>query len=563
MIKNYTLVLSCILAFINGFTYSQSVVNSVHNLSASGPGSVIASTESEVCIFCHTPHNSKPESPLWNRNDPGIVYTLYNSSTAQASPGQPDGASILCLSCHDGTIALGNVLNRITNIDFTGGITFMPPGNKNLSTDLSDDHPISFIYNSALAAGDGQLKDPSAITMPVSLENNKVQCTSCHDPHRNIYSDFLLVTTQFSELCFRCHDRNYWGGSSHNTSGATWNGSGTDPWPRTNYTTVSENACENCHNPHNAEGEWRLMNYFAEESNCLVCHNGNVASTNIELQITKQYAHKVYDYSQYNLEHNPTEDALVSIQHVECEDCHNPHATKNNPATAPYANGFIEGLKGIDQGGNPVNPLQFEYELCFRCHADSPTKPASTITRQIEQNNVRLEFALNNPSYHPVEGPGKNSNVPSLISPYTESSVIYCTDCHASNGVNVPAGPHGSIFPTILKYRYTTADNTTESYSNYELCYRCHDRNSILGDDSFDDHKKHIEEEDTPCNACHDSHGISNLQGNSTNNANLINFDLSIVSPANNGLFRYEDTGNFSGRCFLRCHNQNHPGWGY
>ena len=542
---------------------AQSVVNSLHNLSASGPGDVIASTESEVCIFCHTPHNSRPVSPLWNRNDPGIVYTLYNSSTTQAAPGQPDGASVLCLSCHDGTIALGNVLSRSMDIDFTGGITTMPPGSKNMSTDLSDDHPISFLYNSALAASDGQLKDPSAISHPVSLENNKVQCTSCHDPHNNLYSDFLLVTTQFSELCFRCHDRNFWGGSSHSTSTATWNGSGANPWPHTPYETVAENACENCHNPHNAEGEWRLMNYFAEESNCLVCHNGNVAATNIELQIAKQYSHKVYDYSQYNLEHNPTEDALVSTQHVECEDCHNPHASRNNPAVAPFANGFIENVKGIDQSGNPVFPIQYEYELCYRCHADSPNKPSGTISRQVEQNNVRLEFATGNPSFHPVSGPGQNTNVPSLISPLTESSVIYCTDCHASNGTGSPDGPHGYIYPNILKYRYSTADYTVESYSNYELCYRCHDRTSILDDESFDDHKKHIEEEDTPCSACHDAHGISSSQGNSINHSNLINFDLNIVFPANNTLFRYEDTGNFSGRCYLKCHNKNHPGWGY
>ena len=49
----------------------QSVVNTVHNLSVSGPGTVRATSETEVCIFCHTPHNSKPMSPLWNRDDPG------------------------------------------------------------------------------------------------------------------------------------------------------------------------------------------------------------------------------------------------------------------------------------------------------------------------------------------------------------------------------------------------------------------------------------------------------------------------------------------------------------
>ena len=89
---------------------SQSIVNTVHNLSVSGPGDVRATSESEICIFCHTPHNSLPSSPLWNKDDPGYTYTLYHSSTVQAVPGQPDGSSILCLSCHDGTTALGNVI---------------------------------------------------------------------------------------------------------------------------------------------------------------------------------------------------------------------------------------------------------------------------------------------------------------------------------------------------------------------------------------------------------------------------------------------------------------------
>lgn len=562
------LIFFCLCTLLHELIYSQSIVTSVHNLSASGPGSVIASSESEVCIFCHTPHHSSPMGPLWNRSDPGIVYTLYNSSTIQAAPGQPDGASILCLSCHDGTIALGNVLNRTSDIDFTAGITILPAGTKNLSTDLSDDHPISFTYNSALAASDGQLKDPASIMLPVTLENDKVQCTSCHDPHRNAFTDFLKLSNKNSELCFSCHNRDYWVASSHSTSAATWNGSGTNPWPHTTLENVSENACENCHTPHNAGGDWRLMNYQAEESNCLNCHNGNVASTNIEQQLSKQYIHDVYSYSQYNLEHDPNEDGLVITQHVECEDCHNPHAVRENPANAPNANGFIEGLKGVDESGNPVFPLQYQYELCYRCHADSPTKPASPTSRQIEQNNVRLEFDLNNPSFHPIEGPGRNTNVPSLIgSSYTESSIIYCTDCHASDGAGAPAGPHGSNYPSILKYQYLTADFTVESYSSYELCYRCHDRNSILGDDSFDDHKTHIEGEDTPCNSCHDPHGISSTQGNASNSSNLINFDLSIVFPVTGGPYagqlRYEDTGNFSGRCYLRCHGQNHPGWSY
>lgn len=550
-------VLAILVFYSCGFIlYSQSVVNTVHNLSVSGPGSVKATTETEVCIFCHTPHNSKPAGPLWNRNNPGATYVLYNSSTTEAVPGQPDGSSILCLSCHDGTIALGNVISRASEISFSGGITKMPAGKSNLTTDLSNDHPISFLYNSGLSVADGQLKDPSAISYPVALENGRVQCTSCHDPHKNVYTDFLVASTQFSGLCFKCHDRTYGAPSSHNTSSKSWSGTGTNPWQHTPYKTVSENACENCHTPHNAGGRQRLMNYQAEEINCINCHDGNVAATNIKAQLTKSYVHNVYGY---NLTHDAIEDELVSTMHVECEDCHNPHAVRKLDAIAPSVNGFLTGVKGITQTGNPIDPVQYEYEVCYRCHADSPNKPSSKTTRQIEQNNVRLEFDLTGPSYHPVAGPGKNPDSPSLIGPtYTTSSVIYCSACHASNGTGVPAGPHGSSYPSILKYRYDKADDTAESSAAYQLCYSCHSRTSILGNNSFRHHDKHIIGERTPCNACHDPHGISVSQGNSTNNSNLINFDRVIVSPDGTGALRFVDTGTRSGYCLLRCHGKTH-----
>jgi predicted CXXCH cytochrome family protein len=551
-------ILSSFSLFFLGCTllHSQSIVNTVHNLSVTGTGTIKATSETEVCVFCHTPHNSNPSGPLWNRNDPGVTYVLYSSSTLQAVPGQPDGSSVLCLSCHDGTIALGDVISRTPDISFSGGVTRMPVGKSNLTTDLSDDHPVSFVYNSALSLSDGQLKDPSAISYPVTLEGGKVQCISCHDPHNNIYGDFLVASNQFSELCFKCHDRNYWAPSSHNTSTKAWSGTGTNPWLHTSFTTVAENGCENCHNPHSAGGRQRIMNYLAEENNCLNCHDGNVASKNIKAQFAKSYIHNVYGYNQT---HDPVENELVSTMHVECVDCHNPHAVKTLAANAPAVNGFTAGVKGINQIGNPVNPVQYEYEVCYRCHADSPNKPASPTSRNISQNNVRLEFDLSGPSYHPVVGPGKNTSCPSLISPaYTTASVIYCTDCHASNGVGAPSGPHGSIYPSILKYRYEKADNTVETASTYELCYSCHSRSSINSDISFKEHSKHIRGENAPCNTCHDPHGISSTQGNATNNSNLINFDRAIVSADGSGNVKFVDTGTNSGYCLLRCHGKTH-----
>jgi len=548
------LFLSSFFVFQNGF--SQSILDTKHNLSVSGPGIIKAVSESEICIFCHTPHNSSPRPPLWNKRDPGVTYTLYASSTIQGNIGQPERSSLLCLSCHDGTIALGNVLSRSDPIIFFGGVTTLPPGTTNLTTDLSDDHPLSFLYNSALATQDGELADPSTLTGPVKLEDGFMECTACHDPHENPIQDFLVASNQYSDLCLYCHQKNFWDNSSHKNSTANWNGSGTDPWFHTDYNTVSENACENCHNPHTADGHFRLMNFIPEEQNCLVCHTGNVAVTNIQTQLNKPYTHAV---DAYNNVHDPEEPNVVQIRHVECEDCHNPHAVNNTNANPPNVNGFIEGVKGVDTDGNPVSEILYEYELCYRCHADSPDKPGSPTTRQIEQNNVRLEFDLSNPSYHPVEGPGVNSNVPSLIPPLTESSKIYCTDCHASNGSGSPEGPHGSIYPQILKYNYETDDFTEESYQAYRLCYQCHSRESILDDDSFEEHKKHIKGEDTPCNICHDPHGISSSQGNFTNNTHLINFDLSVVGPdPETGRLEFIDDGVFHGKCYLKCHDEEH-----
>lgn len=536
----------------------QSIVNTKHNLSVSGSGSIKAESETEICVFCHTPHNSSPQKPLWNREDPALNYNLYSSSTTDATIAQPDGSSLLCLSCHDGTIALGNVLSRTLPIPMAGGITTLPPGNSNLTKDISDDHPVSFVYNPTLAGIDGQLNNPAILTGPVKLENQKVQCISCHDPHTDLFNKFLTATNQQSELCNYCHDRTYWNSSNHKLSSSTWNGMGSDPWPHTEFTTVAENACENCHNPHTANGKLRLMNLQQEEINCLNCHNGNVAEQNIETQFTKPYKHNVSGYLQI---HDPEEPNVVQTRHVECEDCHNPHASNNQSATPPYVSGMLAGVKGVNTNGNDLNPSQYEYEICYRCHADSPDKPPSPTIRQIEQNNVRYEFDMGNPSFHPVESAGVNPNVPSLIPPYTTSSIIYCSDCHASDGTNSPKGSHGSIYPQILKLQYLTTDYTPESAAVYALCYSCHSREVIINSTgSFGNnvHRRHIVWENTPCNICHDPHGISSMQGNTTNNTHLINYNTAVVQPDNLGRLRFEDNGTFRGRCYLTCHGEVH-----
>lgn len=545
------------------YAWSGSILDTKHNLSVSGPGPVKSITEEEVCVFCHTPHQARRDIPyLWNREDSSVTFTTYKSSTLYAVVGQPSGGSKLCLSCHDGTIALGSVLSSPQEIPFVGGIRFMPEGLSKLGTDISDDHPVSFLYDAALAASNGELVSPALLTGNVKLDQSGLlQCTSCHDPHDDVYGKFLVQSNSYSGLCTSCHDLTDWLSSSHATSTSIWNGMGGDPWPHTTYASVDENACENCHRPHNAGGHARLLINPIEEDNCLVCHNGNVATKNIESELIKQYRHPVQDY---NGVHDAAEDFAQPVStHVECVDCHNPHRSGTGAASAPDVPGSMRGVSGISAGGTKIDQALYLYEVCVKCHGDNNAVSFVDISRQNQQLNTRLEFDVANPSYHPVMGVGQNPDVPSLLPPYNTGSIIYCTDCHNSesspaNGGAGPNGPHGSLHKYILERNYTTTDNATESSYEYAMCYKCHDRNKILGDASGFTHSVHVGTAKAPCSACHDPHGISSTQGNAVNNTNLINFDINIVTPDSNGQLFFEDRGVFQGACYLSCHGHNH-----
>jgi predicted CXXCH cytochrome family protein len=537
-----------------------SIRYSKHNLSVSGPGETKAVTESQICIFCHTPHSARQDIPyLWNRQDQTASYIPYQSSTLFAKVGQPTGASKLCLSCHDGTIALGAIVSAPEEIRFQGGIRFIPDGPSRLGTDLSDDHPVSFVYDGNLAQARTGLVDPALLPPAVKLDNTgQMQCTACHDPHDDTFGNFLVMSNQSSALCTACHAIDGWVAGSHALSSARWNGQGADPWPNTDFQTVAENGCENCHQSHTAPRPVRLLTHVFEEDTCLVCHNGNVAAADIESELTKQYGHFVQDFTGI---HDASEDfSLAGVRpHVECEDCHNPHLANGNPSLgAPRVSGANIGVSGIDATGQQVRRAQNLYDICYKCHADNFVIPAQRITRQINEFNTRLEFDLANPSFHPVASTGVNLEVPSLLSPYTVRSVISCMDCHNNNDSLGPRGPHGSSFEFLLERNYITLGFTPENPSTYALCYKCHSRQSILGDQSFSEHRKHIVEKNTPCSVCHDPHGISSTQGNAFNNSHLINFDITVVRPDGQGRLQFEDLGRLSGQCFLNCHGKEH-----
>lgn len=536
-----------LLSGVSGMSAHAGLVGSKHDFSLPGR----SKAGGDPCVFCHAPHTDVPARPLWNRRFGAVVYTPYSSSSMQATPGQPTGSSKLCLSCHDGTIAVSEVASR----PFPVGLFGRVKGRKNLGSDLSDDHPVSFVFDGTLSADDGELVHPATLTGVVQLDRmGEVQCTSCHDAHSDRFGDFLLVDGEFSTLCNTCHTKFDWNASSHANSPTPYLGGAVDPWPDTDWTTVAANGCSNCHTSHAAGNPETLLRFALEEDNCLVCHDGSLAEKDVAADIGKLYRHPVDSY--FGI-HDSQERFDTMPRHVECHDCHNPHATAAWNAAAPDAGGTLNGVRGVTLGGAPLDVARFEYEVCLRCHGDSPGQPSPHVERQHSEINLRLKISTGNPSFHPIAGQGRNLNVPSLRSPWLTSSVIYCTDCHASDGgsTNTAAGPHGSNWRFLLEREYTTVDGTPESQNAYDLCYKCHDRGSILNDDSFgDEHSRHIVDANTPCSVCHDPHGVSSAQANDITGSHLINFDESVVEPLSDGSMGFEDLGENTGRCYLICH---------
>ncbi|GAG95187.1 unnamed protein product, partial [marine sediment metagenome] len=114
-----------------------------------------------------------------------------------------------------------------------------------------------------------------------------------------------------SRLCVECHRKDGWSNSAHGQSAADWNGQGRNPWPQSKaQSTVSGNACRNCHETHQTGGGRVLLRYAAEEENCAACHNGNVAGTDVMASFEQFSAHPVSDNT---MSHDGGEPAVIQI----------------------------------------------------------------------------------------------------------------------------------------------------------------------------------------------------------------------------------------------------------
>ena len=198
------------------------ITGSAHDFSVSGWSG------GQICVACHTPHNSDisvTDAPLWNHAITAVSFTMYSGSgTLDATrDGQPTGSSKLCLSCHDGVTAVDSFGGNLGGTVLTG----LPAVSAGAAS-LTNDHPISITYNTALSTLDPGLHNPATATVTIGaggdkprtgtiaavmLSGGKVQCTSCHDVHNGAVGPgtnnqpLLKVTKAGSAICLTCHNK--------------------------------------------------------------------------------------------------------------------------------------------------------------------------------------------------------------------------------------------------------------------------------------------------------------------------------------------------------------------
>lgn len=581
-----------------------------HDLSLSG-GSHIKGSMSAACLYCHVPHSGSGKMALWGQTLSNQLYSTYVSPTAQNTTVQPPLGenSSLCLSCHDGTVAVGQV-TPYGPYNMTGKMEALMGSQLQGSHPFSLKLPIKDASNlvSSLAAN-GTTADT---TNSVKLIRGNVECTSCHNPHVQLVDkqspNFLVLANAKGALCLACHDPNprtvngrdneiaMWTVSAHATAANV-------VAPTTNlggYNTVAEFACQSCHVSHSAGGAAGLLR-SANETDCVVCHSGgsnlSPAAPNIMVEFAKQGAHP---FSTSTGTHDIGEAVLLNQnRHATCADCHNSHSAKQVTTfpLPPEIRASQNGVAGISasDGVTVQKPAVNQFENCLRCHGTSTGKTTNPtafgylplhVVDSPDPLNVIPEFSITATSSHNVFHDRKSPlpqvslrvnmmNLDGVTPGRSMGTRILCSDCHNADdnrefGGQGANGPHGSKWSHLLerRYEYSQAAVPGGTVTNlfptpdlsvagpYGMCAKCHDLTKVLTTSSWAEHDRHVNKDGFSCSTCHTAHGMGAVSG-SISGERLVNFDANVVGPNGTTPITY-DRSNTVKSCTLACHNHAH-----
>jgi predicted CXXCH cytochrome family protein len=250
---------SAAYGYTGTYTAGAGIAGTPHDLSQAGNGMAPfnaspADSKTRICIFCHAPHNAyklsvanggpgalgagltAPDAfdylPLWNHTLPAAaVYSMYYAGPgapqtgpkAQQSLGAvPGSTSLLCLSCHDGSVAVNSYGNPSQPVASQSNGSARIGSAYVVGQDgvLQNHHPIGFSYG-AVQSVDTEIRVSSSPLGTAGAISNHLyasaaagavdtmECGTCHSVHNkgNSGESLLWTSDQNSALCLSCHNK--------------------------------------------------------------------------------------------------------------------------------------------------------------------------------------------------------------------------------------------------------------------------------------------------------------------------------------------------------------------
>jgi len=173
---------------------TKGVTGSKHDFSA------LTGKVSDACSACHVPHLQAVQPAKRDGNQAILELFRIGNQRPVFQPAQnaPGASSLICLSCHNGTVATSTIGTAHAMIAaHRDGFT--------LGEFAIRDHPIGLPYPASA-------RDYHPIArvrnLGIRLPDDRVECISCHDPHNALgLPKMLSMRNQRSALCLACHDK--------------------------------------------------------------------------------------------------------------------------------------------------------------------------------------------------------------------------------------------------------------------------------------------------------------------------------------------------------------------
>ena len=387
----------------------------------------------QQCLVCH--ENWLLESKI---NSPRL---LLSRSVDAAD-------RIMCLSCHDGSLA--DDREAFLNM-------------KHFS------HPIDITVPS-------DFKIPSKFP----LRNGKLYCGTCHTPHSSAGSQkkldftFMREANSNSNMCIDCHRENAAHGMNHpvlkDTEGSI--SSEEAVLLRNLGAKVGSNGevvCESCHSAHEGKAKNALIASVRNSQLCSICHQQEVNSD----QLPNPRNHRIHVSIPDYMSPAPMISKRLNNGRLECLTCHKVHKESNEKLTVLPPEQLCSSCHTPE---SPVihSPHNQDHQGCIMCHTPHRAKTDEFLFKVVPASG---KYCKDYDISSKVCISCHNGGVAKVtVGPLSHSHKGECTACHDPH-VWDPEHPDRPVSSRARGNRF----NSFLKMPSPQLCITCHGKRSVEG----------------------------------------------------------------------------------